>query len=56
MIVQMRLNGGDEICIQLKIISTPENPDYGSKVWSSTLSKWIAGASNGVKIAYMMII
>lgn len=31
-------------------ISTPENPDYGDKVWSSTLSKWIAGASNGVKI------
>lgn len=31
-------------------ISTPENPDYGSKVWSSTLSKWIAGPDNGVKI------
>lgn len=32
------------------MIFTPENPDYGSKVWSSTLSKWIAGPDNGVKI------
>lgn len=29
-------------------IFTPENPDHSDKAWSSTLSKWIAGAVNGV--------
>ena len=31
-------------------IFTPENSDYSDKAWSSTLSKWIAGASEGVGV------